>query len=333
MLRYYTQKSQHSANIVQNLRLLEAIRVFLAAAFLVALFGAGQAAAGQVEVALTVDDLPGMGALPAGSTRLGIARDMIRALKANGIPAYGFANGIQLDADPPQVEVLKEWASAGFLVGNHTFNHSDLAKVEAQTFITDIQRMDQRLAGLDLTGNSLQDRRTFRYPYLAEGNTIGKRDAVRDYLFANGYRIAEVTVDYHDWAWNDAYTRCLARNDRAALGRVSRLSADSAQRHLEDSIALARTLFGMDIRHILLTHMGAFEAAELGAILARYRAAGVRFITLRRAMEDPVYKLNPNYVYPGTDESFLEQIAASRKIHDPLRDTIGTPEKIATICQ
>lgn len=79
-------------------------------------------------------------------------------------------------------------------------------------------------------------------PYLAEGDTLTKRDAVRHYLFARGYRIAEVTVDYHDWAWNDAFTRCLARQDPAGLDQVKKRAADSALRHLDQSIRLARML-------------------------------------------------------------------------------------------
>ena len=181
-------------------------------------------------------------------------------LRANEVQACGFANGVQLDAYPAQVDVLKEWANVGF---------------------------------------------------------------------PNRYRIAEVTLDYHDWAWNDVYTHCLARNDPAALDQVGKRAGDSAMRNLSKSMGLARRLFGRDIRYILLTHMGAFEAAELGGILARYRAAGVRFIALRRAMEDPVYALNPNYAYAGTDKTFLEQIAASRKLNVPFRNTIDT----SAVCQ
>jgi hypothetical protein len=47
----------------------------------------------EVELAVTVDDLPRMGTLPAGESRIEIARQMIRTLKANGISSYGFANG------------------------------------------------------------------------------------------------------------------------------------------------------------------------------------------------------------------------------------------------
>jgi peptidoglycan-N-acetylglucosamine deacetylase len=287
----------------------------------------------KIEVALTVDDLPGMGALPAGGSRTRIAQDLIRALKEKEVPAYGFVNGVQFDADPPQVEVLKAWASAGFLIGNHTFSHLSLSNVSAETYIADIERMDRRLAALKLTGEALRVRRVFRYPYLSEGDTLAKRDAVRRYLFANQYRIAEVTVDYKDWAWNDAYTRCVARNDSATLGVIRTRARASAQRHLEESVKLARILFGRDIRHILLIHMGAFEAAELGGIISEYRAAGVKFIALRQAMEDPAYEVNPNYPYKGKDKTFLQQILESRKIDYPLDNKIDSPEKIAVICQ
>ncbi len=310
-----------------------------AAALLLAFFSAWPSTSAiarpnhYVEVAVTVDDLPGMGALPAGMNRIRIGQNIGQALKGSGVPAYGFANGVQLVADPPQVDVLKEWAKAGFPIGNHTFSHMSLSKVDARTYIPDIERMDRALAGLNLDVESLTARRVFRCPYMAEGNTIEKRDKVRDYLFAHQYRIAEVTIDYQDWAWNDAYTRCLARRDPAALEGVRKRAADSALRHLEESTRLARMLFGRDIRHILLIHMGAFEAAELGGILGKYRTAGVRFISLRRAMQDPAYQVNPNYAYPGGDMTFLDQIVESRKMRNPFRDAIDNPQTIGMICK
>lgn len=321
------------------IRMTPRIRIIVAAAVLAALvlllpqFDPAARRNHAIEVAVTVDDLPGMGALPPFSNRLEIARSMIGMLKANRAPAYGFANGVQLDADPPQRAVLQAWAAAGFPIGNHTFRHLNLGKTDANTYIADIRRMDQRLAALDLIDDPEASRRIFRYPYLAEGDTIGKRDAVRNFLFGDGYRIAEVTLDYHDWAWNDAYTRCLARHDAAAIDSLKQQAAASAMRHLSESIGLARMLFGRDIRHILLIHIGAFEAVELGATLVRYRRAGVPFITLTRAMADPVYAFNPKYTYAGTDKSFLHQVAASRHLSDPFRDPMDAPEAIAEICR
>jgi peptidoglycan/xylan/chitin deacetylase (PgdA/CDA1 family) len=260
----------------------------------------------EIEVALTVDDLPGMGPLPAARSRAEIAQDIIQTLKATGVPAYGFANGVQLDANPTLIGVLQQWGNAGFPIGNHTFSHANLVKIEARAYTADIERMDQRLAVLDLAGSSPSVRRVFRYPYLAEGETLEKRNAVRDYLFANSYRIAEVTVDYDDWVWNSAYTRYLAQNDVAALEQLRKQASDSALRRLHESIRLSRMLFSRDIRHIMLIHMCVWEADELRGILERYRAAGVRFITLDRALKDPVYSSNPNCAYSGS-QTFLQQ--------------------------
>ena len=37
-------------------------------------------------------------------------------------------------------------------------------------------------------------------PFLHEGETLEKREAVRRYLAEHRYAIAEVTIDAHDWA-------------------------------------------------------------------------------------------------------------------------------------
>jgi hypothetical protein len=41
-----------------------------------------------------------------------------------------------------------------------------------------------------------------RYPYLREGDTVEKRRAVRAYLQAHRYRLAQVTLDREDDLWN-----------------------------------------------------------------------------------------------------------------------------------
>ena len=52
------------------------------------------------EIAITFDDLPVHGPLPAGETRRGIADKMIAALKAEGLKqVYGFVNGGFADLD------------------------------------------------------------------------------------------------------------------------------------------------------------------------------------------------------------------------------------------
>src|SRR6185437_11393208 len=66
----------------------------LSLALAAALPAAAPARERSPEIAITFDDLPVHGPLPAGETRLGIANKIIAALKAAGLKrAYGFANG------------------------------------------------------------------------------------------------------------------------------------------------------------------------------------------------------------------------------------------------
>jgi len=62
-----------------------------------------------------------------------------------------------------------------------------------------------------------QDWHWFRFPCLHEGDTPEKRLAVTRFLADQGYRVAEVTMSFDDWAYNDPYARCLAKNDLAAI--------------------------------------------------------------------------------------------------------------------
>src|SRR5262249_38734094 len=132
-------------------------------------------------------------------------RALIRILRDNRVPhPYGFTNRFDGLED-----VVREWLAAGYPLGNHTYDHLNLAGVSAREFTANVAKLDQVLASLGPLSPSVDQRRMFRYPYLQEGETLEKRDAVRHYLLKNRYRIAEVTIDYQDWVWSAAYQRCV----------------------------------------------------------------------------------------------------------------------------
>ncbi len=93
------------------------------------------AAPQEMEIAITVDDLPSHGPLPAGMTRVGVAKDMIKALQAYGVRnVYGFVNAQRLKDHPDTADVLSLWIEAGFPLGNHTYHHTDLNMTDAHGF-------------------------------------------------------------------------------------------------------------------------------------------------------------------------------------------------------
>ena len=195
-------------------------------------------------VALTFDDLPLNGELPAGTTRVQLVQKVVTILDKHRVPpVYGFVNGKRLEGSRDGSDALKAWVAAGELVGNHTYSHSDLNAETSEVFLLDVYQNEPVLELL----SKGDDWRWFRYPYLREGDTLEKRRTVRAALHERGYRIAQVTFDYEDYLWNNPYARCIAKGDPDAVRwlRSSYLSAAAA--YIDADRQMARLVFGHEI--------------------------------------------------------------------------------------
>lgn len=280
------------------------------------------------KVAITFDDLPLNGDLPPGVTRVQIARDTIALLKARHLPpAYGFVNAKKLEGDLDAAEALKVWA-ASEPFGNHTYAHLDLNANPAEAFE---QEIDKNEPALELVAGKDSNWHWLRYPFLREGDTVEKRRAVRAYLQAHGYRVAQVTLDWEDYLWNSAYARCSAKNDAQSVAwlKSSYLSTESS--YLDLGRDLAQQVYGHDINHVLLLHLGAFSSTILPGALDLMQKKGFTFVTLEEAESDPVYLGDPDVgsKYGGT---LLELWMEAKKIKFP--PVMEKPYKrLAEICK
>ena len=106
-------------------------------------------------------------------------------------------------------------------------------------------------------------------------------------LSGNGFAVVPTNINpqspaglANDWAWNDAYTRCVVQHDQPSIAWLKAHIMAEAERSVRASSSLAKLLFGHDIAHILLIHVGAFDALMLDSILKDFRARGVTFVTL-----------------------------------------------------
>jgi peptidoglycan-N-acetylglucosamine deacetylase len=287
-------------------------------------------AAGQqrAEVAITVDDLPVHGDLPGGMTRAEIAKKMIEAFKAKGVPGvYGFVNAKNIGGDQEKADVLATWANSGFPLGNHTFSHIDLNASTVQAFENEITINEDPLRVF--MGD--RDWHWFRYPYLHEGDTLEKRHAVRKYLGDHGYKIAQVTLDFGDYAWNNPYARCAAKHDTQSIEWLKSSYLQTAK----DDIALDRKLsvmlFGRDIKYVLLMHIGALDSILLPDLLDLFKKEGFDFVSLEEAEKDPAYQSDPDapLLHGGT---FLEQLTEARHLKYPPHPD-RPMDKLDTICK
>jgi peptidoglycan/xylan/chitin deacetylase (PgdA/CDA1 family) len=207
---------------------------------------------------------------------------------------------------------LKIWVAAE-PIGNHTYGHLNLNTNPAEAFEREI---DENEPSLELLAAKDGNWHWLRYPFLHEGETVEKRRAVRAYLQAHGYRVAQVTLDWEDYLWNSAYARCVAKNDAQSIAwlKSSYLSVESS--YLDLGRDLAKTVYGHDIDHVLLLHLGAFSSTILPDALDLMQKKGFTFVTLEEAESDPVYQGDPDAgsKYGGT---LLELWMEAKKIKFP----------------
>ena len=266
-----------------------------------------------LQVAFTFDDLPAHGPLPPGMVRPEVVKSILATLKREQMPPiYGFVNGFRVAEYPYQIKILQAWRDAGEPLGNHTWSHPEMDKLTASQYEHNIAKNEPILKRLEPEG----DWHWFRYPFLEEGNTVEKREQVRGWLKAHQYRIAEVTIDFQDYSWNEPYARCAAKGDQQAIGELHDTYLAAADQYIRVYRQLSHTLYGRDTRYVLLMHIGAFDARMLPELIALFRTRGFKFVTLEQAMADPVYQQDPKVPAPG-GTTFNEMVATERKAEIP----------------
>src|ERR1700730_8850393 len=145
------------------------------------------------QVAITMDDFTWAGntvRLTSDERNLAI----LAALRARSLKAALFVRASNIDNDKGK-DLLKAWDAAGHVIGNHSYSHwyYNNARITAPAFEQDI------LGGEELLKAFPRFQKIFRFPYLKEGETEAKRDALRSFLTNHGYRVGHVTIDASEW--------------------------------------------------------------------------------------------------------------------------------------
>ena len=269
--------------------------------------------AGRPKVALTFDDLPVHGAVPAGRTRVDVIRDILAALRAAGAPrVYGFINAGRGGDTPEGAEILRLWREAGYPLGNHAFTHMNLHANTVDDFEKDVLANEPVLRPL----MGQEDWHWFRYPYLREGETVEKRRAAAAMLRRHGYRVAQVTLNFDDWAYHDPYARCVAKDDQEAIAWLKESYLTRAAESLDFGREAARLVQGREIGHVMLMHVGGFNAVMMPALLDLMRARGFGHATLDEAQADPIYEADPDFA-TRDGATWLDRIIAAKGMPRP----------------
>ena len=264
------------------------------------------------KLAITFDDLPRNGELPPGVTQAETAKNVVEILKKRHVPpVYGFVNAKKLEGSPDGAEGLKVWAAAE-PVGNHTYAHMDLEQNTAEAFEREIEENEPTLELLE----SKDTWHWLRYPYLHEGDTVEKRRAVRSYLKAHGYRIAQVSLDWEDYLWNFAYAKCVAKNDTKSMEWLRSSYLSTASAFLDLGREQAKLIYGHEINYVLLMHLGAYSSTILPDALDLLKKKGFKLVTLEEAESDAAYDGDPDVGLHDAG-TMLDQWMQVKGIKDP----------------
>ncbi len=264
------------------------------------------------EIAITIDDFNWNKFVRLSPDECN--RALLQALRSHGdLKAALFVACRNVDSDKGK-ELLREWDRAGHLIANHSFSHKYLnsKNVKADVFTADIARCDEIIRSYP------RFQKLFRFPYLKEGDTAAKRDAVRAFLSQQGYRNGHVTIDASDWAIEDRLSARLTKDPGAEVKPYRDFYLAHMWERAQYYDDLARRVLGRSVKHTILMHYNLLNALFLVDLLNMFKSNGWKLIDAREAFKDPVFQAEPKIVPAG--ESIIWALAKETgKFDDLLR--------------
>jgi peptidoglycan/xylan/chitin deacetylase (PgdA/CDA1 family) len=273
-------------------------RLSLAALLLPLVLAAPASGQPRREIAITIDDLPFASVTGQDLARAQQGtRDLVAALSRHKVPAIGFVNEVKLEengtVNPERVALLRQWLDAGLDLGNHTRTHPDLHRVPVRRFKADVLEGEKTTRALVRAAG--REMKYFRHPFLHTGRTPEIRDELEGFLKQHGYRVAPITMDNYDYLYAAAYDRAGARGDAAAQTKIVAGYLEYMEQVVRYYEAQSEALLGRAMRHTLLLHANALNAAAFDRLAGMLVARGYTFISLDRALEDPAYARRDTY--------------------------------------
>lgn len=264
------------------------------------LSGAPPAAIAKPQLAITMDDF-----IWNKSVRLTPDernRAILGALQSHGLKAALFVAGKNADNEKGK-SLLSEWDRAGHLIGNHSYSHKYLnnGEVTTEIFTADILKCEAVLKSFP------RYQKRFRFPYLKEGETAIKRDAVRTFLKQHGYGIGHVTIDASDWAVEGRLSARLTKDPTADIKPYRDFYLSHMWERAVYYDQLSRKALGRSVKHTILMHYNLLNALFLGDLLDMFKSKGWKLIDAVDAFKDPVFSAEPKIVPAG--ESIIWAIA------------------------
>ena len=265
-------------------------------------------------IAVTFDDLPlsNVSKLSTVEVRTIVER-LIAKIKNENIPVTAFVNENKLEVngsrDPERIAILKLWLDAGVDLGNHTYGHKSENVVSVAEAKEDIVKGERTIK--ELLAAQKTKPKYFRHPFLQTGRDSLTRAAITSFLDSLGYTIAPVTIDNAEWIFAAAFNKAFTNNDSTMMYSIGTEYLSYMRSKLHFYEWLSDTLFGRQIKQILLIHSNRLNPYYFSSLCAMIRAEGYSFISVDETLKDAAYRSRDTF-YGGAGISWLDRWALTR---------------------
>lgn len=90
-------------------------------------------------------------------------------------------------------------------------------------------------------------------------------------------------------------------------------------------------IYGRDIKHVMLLHLGGFETVTLPQLLELLQQRGSRLVTLQDAESDSAYTIDPDLPF-HSEGTLLQQMMAAKHIPE-LQPSENPFSKLDAVCR
>src|SRR5437899_891000 len=247
-------------------------------------------------ILVTVDDLPiASGSLHADpAEREKLTRDLLAALDRHHVKAVGLVIWGTVGEGTTGPGLLDLWLKRGHELGNHYFGHLDYSATDEAGYIADVERGRRGLADFLATRGATP--RFFRFPFLDEGETGEKLDAMRHYLASSAQRNLPVTIDTQDWSFEERWVAARRAGDQGARAEVAADYLAALRLEVRSHERRGDRLIGRLTPQVILLHANEVGAALWSDLFDWLEKTGHRFASADEVLVDPAFSEEPRFI-------------------------------------
>ncbi|QKX04752.1 polysaccharide deacetylase family protein [Aquimarina sp. TRL1] len=242
-------------------------------------------------VSITIDDVPNIQLLE----KTNFSSELLRKIDSMQLPVAIFINEGFLYQNKnyhQNYNQLVQWiTNKNVTSGNHTYGHT--AYEQYSSFTEDI------IKGAVITKEVLAQQedslKYFRFPYNNLGKDSISQKKMAHFLSRKGYTITPFTIESEDWLFNTLYENALQKKDFKNARYIGDTYLSYTLNVFEYHQKLSQDQYKRNIRHIFLCHDNVLNTDYLPKIIKHLQSKEYRFISIKEALEDPVYSSKNTY--------------------------------------